>query len=236
MGTLDGGLHWTRSKTNTLAAPDQAGVFAASNSSMIAPNVPSFVTGGPTAPTSTRATPCAHRSPQRPPAPAASATSPNSTAPRFRSQPTLHPPVASPRTAARHHLRRGRRRLHKALRAQRNRSLFRRLLRHLGACQNLPRRLPQRRRLRHRHQSLGHRRPQRHRHLHRRRPQLAPPQSRTPDSTTRPTPTSIGTPSPSPTPSAPTDASPPSAPPPSLHPRNSPSTGCPIFAHGPIVR
>ncbi len=47
MGTLDGGLHWTRSKTNTLAAPDQAGVFAASNSSMIAPNVPSFVTGGP---------------------------------------------------------------------------------------------------------------------------------------------------------------------------------------------
>jgi photosystem II stability/assembly factor-like uncharacterized protein len=47
MGTVDGGLHWTRSETNTLAAPDQAGVFAASNSSMILPNVPSFVTGGP---------------------------------------------------------------------------------------------------------------------------------------------------------------------------------------------
>ena len=47
MGTLDGGLHWTRAQTNTLAAPDQAGVFAASNSSMIVPNVPSFVTGGP---------------------------------------------------------------------------------------------------------------------------------------------------------------------------------------------
>jgi photosystem II stability/assembly factor-like uncharacterized protein len=47
MGTLDGGLHWTRSQTNTLAAPDQSGVFAASNSSMIIPNVPSFVTGGP---------------------------------------------------------------------------------------------------------------------------------------------------------------------------------------------
>ncbi len=47
MGTLDGGLHWTRSQTNTLAAGDQAGVFAASNSSMIIPNVPSFVTGGP---------------------------------------------------------------------------------------------------------------------------------------------------------------------------------------------
>jgi photosystem II stability/assembly factor-like uncharacterized protein len=47
MGTLDGGLHWTRSKTNTLAAPDQAGVFAASNSSMILSAVPSFVTGGP---------------------------------------------------------------------------------------------------------------------------------------------------------------------------------------------
>jgi hypothetical protein len=47
MGTLDGGLHWTRSKTDTLDAPDQAGVFAASNSSMIVPNVPSFVTGGP---------------------------------------------------------------------------------------------------------------------------------------------------------------------------------------------
>ena len=47
MGTIDGGLHWTRSETNTLAAPDQAGVFAASNSSMIIPNIPSFVTGGP---------------------------------------------------------------------------------------------------------------------------------------------------------------------------------------------
>src|SRR5580692_3067991 len=47
VGTLDGGLHWTRAQTNTLAAPDQAGVFAASNSSMIVPNVPSFVTGGP---------------------------------------------------------------------------------------------------------------------------------------------------------------------------------------------
>src|SRR6201996_1008133 len=47
MGTRDGGLHWTRSQTNTLAAPDQAGVFAASNSSMIIPNIPSFVTGGP---------------------------------------------------------------------------------------------------------------------------------------------------------------------------------------------
>src|ERR1700760_1257270 len=47
MGTLDGGLHWTRAETNTLAAPDQAGVFAASNSSMLVPTVPLFVTGGP---------------------------------------------------------------------------------------------------------------------------------------------------------------------------------------------
>jgi photosystem II stability/assembly factor-like uncharacterized protein len=47
MGTLDGGLHWTRAETNTLAAPDQAGAFAASNSSMILASVPSFVTGGP---------------------------------------------------------------------------------------------------------------------------------------------------------------------------------------------
>src|ERR1700756_5228007 len=47
MGTLDGGLHWTRAQTNTLTADDQAGVFAASNSSMILPSVPSFVTGGP---------------------------------------------------------------------------------------------------------------------------------------------------------------------------------------------
>jgi photosystem II stability/assembly factor-like uncharacterized protein len=47
MGTLDGGLHWTRSATNTLSAADQGGVFAASNSSMIVPGIPSFVTGGP---------------------------------------------------------------------------------------------------------------------------------------------------------------------------------------------
>jgi photosystem II stability/assembly factor-like uncharacterized protein len=47
MGTLDGGLHWTRVETNTLAADDQAGVFAASNSSMLVADVPSFVTGGP---------------------------------------------------------------------------------------------------------------------------------------------------------------------------------------------
>jgi photosystem II stability/assembly factor-like uncharacterized protein len=47
MGTFDGGLHWTRSETNTLAADDQAGVFAASNSSMLVSNVPLFVTGGP---------------------------------------------------------------------------------------------------------------------------------------------------------------------------------------------
>jgi hypothetical protein len=46
MGTLDGGLHWTRAKTDTLAADDQAGVFAASNSSLL-PYLPSFVTGGP---------------------------------------------------------------------------------------------------------------------------------------------------------------------------------------------
>ncbi len=47
LGTLDGGLHWSRAQTNTLAAPDQAGVFAASNSSMIVSGVPSFITGGP---------------------------------------------------------------------------------------------------------------------------------------------------------------------------------------------
>ncbi len=45
MGTFDGGLHWTRAKTNTLAASDQAGVFAASNSSLL--TRPSFITGGP---------------------------------------------------------------------------------------------------------------------------------------------------------------------------------------------
>ena len=49
MGTIDGGLHWTRAETNTLAASDQSGVFAASNSSMLVPNSPSFLTGGPDA-------------------------------------------------------------------------------------------------------------------------------------------------------------------------------------------
>ncbi len=47
MGTLDGGLHWTRVETTDLAAPPQANVFAASNSSLMVPSAPSFVTGGP---------------------------------------------------------------------------------------------------------------------------------------------------------------------------------------------
>jgi hypothetical protein len=48
MGTLDGGLHWTRAETNDLAAPTpQTGAFAASNSALIVPSVPAFVTGGP---------------------------------------------------------------------------------------------------------------------------------------------------------------------------------------------
>ena len=178
MGTLDGGLHWTRSKTNTLAADDQAGVFAASNSSMIAPNVPSFVTGGPggayfyegdtvctQVTAKTTRTGCISDFTKFDPIPIPLVGNSASAGGLLRR--AVSTTSSSSWSAATTQIPRSAKEPPRILTTT--------------SASGLPRkhspRLPVRRRLRLRRQNLDHRRPQRHRHLHRRRPQLASPQT-----------------------------------------------------------